>query len=359
MNSSACQSIVLILVLLFMPAGRSWSAGSKGISRASRAMAVLDKWYDEETGLWKTTSWWNAANAMTVLIRYSQTSGDTTYDRRIRHTFNHSQPNNFLNLYYDDEGWWALAWIEAYDYLHERAYLEKARSIFADMAGGWDERCGGGLYWKKGRAYKNAISNGLFILTAARLHLRGIGPVEGKSCRQWALDAARWLLDSGMINAHNLVNDGLNSDCRNNGKTTWTYNQGVVLAGLAEVYKISTDSTYLETAHAIAGAAISRLSDEQGILHEPNEPHCNQDQIQFKGIFIRHLAFLNRLSSRPAYTEFIGTNAAAVWQKARNAETDQLGLIWSGPFDRADAARQTSALEALIEAAAIGECQSR
>jgi hypothetical protein len=37
----------------------------------------------------------------------------------------------------------------------------------------------------------------------------------------------------GMLNAQSLINDGLSSNCTNNGETTWTYNQVCVAHVLA------------------------------------------------------------------------------------------------------------------------------
>jgi predicted alpha-1,6-mannanase (GH76 family) len=67
---------------------------------------------------------------------------------------------NFLNSYYDDEGWWAIAWIKAYDLTQEPRYLSMAETIFADLTKGWEtETCGGGIWWKKPAEYKAAIQN--------------------------------------------------------------------------------------------------------------------------------------------------------------------------------------------------------
>lgn len=41
----------------------------------------------------------------------------------------------FLNNYYDDEAWWALAWIRAFDVANKAEYLEAAVDIFDDMIG--------------------------------------------------------------------------------------------------------------------------------------------------------------------------------------------------------------------------------
>ena len=76
------------------------------------------------------------------------------------------------------------------------------------------------------------------------------------------------------------------------------------------------------------------------------------DQTQFKGIFVRYLYDFWRRARPPAYRTFILANARSLWENGRNA-SDQFGLRWTGPFDRADASRQSSALDALNAAAAL------
>ena len=67
---------------------------------------------------------------------------------------------------------------------------------------------------------------------------------------------------------------------------------------------------------------------------------------------VRYLYDFWLQSRQPAYRAFILANAHSIWNKDKNA-ADQFGLRWAGPFDRADAARQSSALDALIAAAAL------
>ncbi len=73
---------------------------------------------------------------------------------------------------------------------------------------------------------------------------------------------------------------------------------------------------------------------------------------------MRHLHDFARRSGRPAYPAFIQANARAIWTRARN-ERDQFGLCWSGPFDRADASRQSSALDVLNAAVALARNSGR
>jgi predicted alpha-1,6-mannanase (GH76 family) len=321
-------------------------------ARAAAGIRALQRWYAPPAGRWETTGWWNAASALTAVIRYMRYTGDRSYLENIETTFAAAQLEHagFINGYFDDNGWWALAWIAAYDLTGESRYLSAARTIFAHNQGGWDSTCSGGLWWNQEREYKNAITNELLLALAARLHQRTPGDQD---YRAWALRAWEWLSASGLIGGSGLVNDGLTAACANNGGTTWTYNQGVILGGLAALYQITDDRAYLREGEIIADAALTALTDPAGILTEPCEPFgCDGDQTQFKGIFVRYLHEFCRLSDRPAYRAFILANADSVWDNARNA-ADQFGLRWAGPFDAADASRQSSAVEVLTAAASL------
>jgi predicted alpha-1,6-mannanase (GH76 family) len=200
---------------------------------AGAGIGALQGWYNRATGLWESTGWWNSANALEAVIDFSLRTKTTTYQGIISTTFEKNKKGNFLNKYYDDEGWWALTWIKAYDLTGDKRYLSMAETIFADTQGGWDMMCGGGIWWSKRRDYKNAIANELFLTVAARLYQR----TSNRSYLHWAEQEWTWFSKSGMINDQNLVNDGLNSVCQNNGQTTWTYNQGVILGGLKLIRK--------------------------------------------------------------------------------------------------------------------------
>jgi len=328
---------------------------------STNAVQTLQTWYEPSTGLYKTTGWWNSANAMTVLIDYARLSRSTQYNPVITNTFIAAQRTSpgFLNNFYDDEGWWALAWIDAYDLTRNKEYLATAESIFADMAAAWDNTCGGGIWWSKDRKYKNAIANELFLSVAAHLANR----TSGSTRRQyliWGNREWKWFHASGMLNPTSLINDGLNksageiapSGCTNNGRTTWTYNQGVVLGGLVELMAADHDPDLALTAQHIAQAAITQLSDDNGILHDPCEPKCGSDGVQFKGIFIRNLVLLDKVHPNKLYESFISKNADTLWEYARGPNF-QLAERWSGPFDSANAASQTSALDVLVGAATL------
>lgn len=168
------------------------------VDRSVTAIKTLQSWYDEPDGLWQTTGWWNSANCLTVLGDLLSLAVDGAEDLDLEdvlsNTFTQAQQttqtatktlvkgsskrlfesryiaspvlgnsglaargfSGFINNYYDDEGWWALAWVRAYDVTGNTDYLDMAESIFADMQGGVNGTCGGGIWWSKDRKYKNA-----------------------------------------------------------------------------------------------------------------------------------------------------------------------------------------------------------
>jgi predicted alpha-1,6-mannanase (GH76 family) len=132
--------------------------------------------------------------------------------------------------------------------------------------------------------------------------------------------------------------------------------QGVILGGLVELHGMKGGSgqggAYLDEAYRIADAAVVALS-VGGVLREPGEDgDLGADGPQFKGIFMRYLSRLARAPGGDAarakrYGAYAVENAQSLWERGRQADTALVGVHWAGPFDKADAARQGSALDAL------------
>lgn len=359
-------------------------------SNAEAALTTLQKWYSNSTGIYTTTGWWNSANALTTLgdlaavdskVKSQVTSvlanslvaaqnynlqqtkvitadfnmvtfmgTDAPSDVVVEDAIN---PKGFLNGYYDDEGWWALNWIQAYDLTGNQDYLTTAVDIFNDMKNGSEPKCGGGIWWDKKNTYVNAIANELYLSVASHLANRMSSQKQfyvNIATTQW-----KWFQGTGMINSKNTINDGLDiNTCKNNNGTVWSYNQGVILGALVELNKASPNSSYLTSAKNIATAAIKALGDANGVLHDPCEPNCGSDGSQFKGVFMRNLQILHSASPDPTYLSFIASNANSIWTKDRDTTTNQLSVDWSGPFVvPANASTQSSALDSLVAAVAF------
>lgn len=331
-------------------------------SRAQAAMPVLYGWYDAPSGLFNggegVGEWWTGANMVEVTIDLMRETGDSRYLDVVTRSFDQAAKSypyaddEFLNEYYDDEGWWALAWIKAYDLLHDAKYLDLAKRIFADMAAGWKpEKCNGGLLWNKTKPYKSAISNELFLTVAARLHQRTPGDT---AYLDWAKREWAWFSASGMIQASGQVVDGVDGDtCAVTGPA-YTYNQGVIVGGLVELWRATGDDSLLASAEKIADAALEHMTNTSGVFIEKVcDPMCGEgDGVQFKGVFARNLSLLYEAKPKDAYRSFFIRQSDALWNDARSAN-DELGKYWQGPFDTAEAKRQSAGLDALIGAVRV------
>ena len=349
------------------------------------ALKVLEGWYNSDKGVWDTTGWWNSANCLQVIADYC------SVDRRLVDDhigmFNNTliqaprvnlgeikirqqgrvqtvkardvpPPNGFLNGFYDDEGWWALAWIRVFDVTYDPRYLQTSAFIYEDMKAGGSP-CGG-IWWDKSHSSQVAIANELFLSVAASLANRADALNDTSRNKAYYHDTALkqwdWFLQSGLVNGDGLVNDGLDNDtCTNNHETVFTYNQGVVLGALVELYRAAPNPSYINFALSIAHSAIDHLSDENGILTEPCDRtgYCDVTGAQFKGVFIRNLPPLYYASADAKIKEFVQRNAASILANDTN-DKGQMGAHWAGPIDdEPNASTHSSAMDALVAAVAI------
>lgn len=320
-------------------------------NRPTAAATGMMMFYDRGTGLFDTTGWWNSANALTAVIDNVRVTGMPSYKYAISTTYADQGGGNFTNSYMDDTGWWGLAWLDAYALTGDSRYLATARTDADYMASYWDSTCGGGVWWNTSKGYKNAITNELYLELNARLHnyLPGDTTYLGRAQQEWS-----WFSASGMINGSHLINDGLDtSSCQNNNQVTWTYNQGVVLGGLAELYDATGQSSLLDAAQQIANAATSSTYlNPGGILREPCEGgDCGGDGPSFKGAFVRGLGRLNAAVASHPYTAYLQKQANSAYGADRNT-LDIYGLHWAGPWDTQQGARQQSALDLMNAAVA-------
>ncbi|KAF2005207.1 glycoside hydrolase family 76 protein [Amniculicola lignicola CBS 123094] len=326
-------------------------------SNAEQAIKTLqDRWYDTNTGLWNRL-WWQSGNMVSTIALFGQHDEHfkPTAINIVANTFAKGASGNggsWLNDYYDDEGWWALGWIDSFDLTGDRKYLDAAKSIFEDMTGGWtDSPCGGGIFWSKQRQNLAAIANELFLSIAAHLANRSQGQ-ERQNYINWAKREWEWFYHSGVINGQNTINDGVDfKTCKNDGKTVYTYNQGVILGGLAELARATGDGEHIKNAKKIADGALAHLTQDGGILTEI-PVRLDEQGAQFKGVFVRGLAKLYPQAPEGRYATFLKKNADTMWSKNR-ANDGVLGARWQGPVQDAGTTSHAAGVDLLVAVAKV------
>ncbi|KAI8934927.1 hypothetical protein NX059_008596 [Plenodomus lindquistii] len=343
--------------------------------KAASAIEVLtEKYYSNSTGLW-AMYWWQSANFMETIARLGQIDasfkpnaieiifntyhesgdvGDVSFKRKGKKVSKakqaYSKAKDWMSFFYDDMGFWAMAWIAAYDLTGDVHYLKAATTIYENMLFGVASKpCkGGGIWWNKKQHDVVTIANELVFTVAAQLANREKSDMkytylaEAKGYWNW------FSTKSTLINSDNLINDRL-IDCKNIGKIVTTYDQGVILAGLSELSRAEngTDPSRLEYANRIAHAVLSKLTID-GILTEPVEGQLDHDIAMFKGAFVRGLSTLNQLQKKQEYTDFLKRNADSVWNRKRVK-----GLMpdrWQGS-KFSNAASQGAGIDVLVAAA--------
>ncbi|MDE1860523.1 MAG: hypothetical protein KGH72_02280 [Candidatus Micrarchaeota archaeon] len=321
----------------------------------SQVLSSLQSRYSAQTLLWQGAQWWQSANIMYTTISGMQSLHTQHYKSDISNTFERYKHTDFVNgkyidLHNDDAGWWASTWIKAFDFTGSRQYLGMAETIFGHMTGSWDTACGGGIWWNKGRSYKNAISNELFMMVAFQLYDR----TGNRYYLNWGNVAYNWFVHSGLMDGGtHLVEDRLTKSCQGTGGF-WTYNQGEFIGVLTVRAKIKPRGPYLGIAQAIANANDKYNVTGNGILYEKDcEPYnsCSTDGGMFKGIYMENLGYLYYADRNTAYRSFILNNAWAI--VAYDKQNATVGIHWAGPVASPSISTESSGASELNTAVAV------
>jgi predicted alpha-1,6-mannanase (GH76 family) len=368
--------LCLAQVVFSIPVTQLWSRDEG--SPAWRAINTLqDTWYDPATGLWDDM-WWNSANCLTTLAAFQATNpAELSFKERMRAIYESSflgglaashpdlgkKSGSWINNLYDDEGWWALAWIKVFDVTGNQTYLSAAQDIYTDMKAGINNTSCGGLVWQRDTNLISSIENSLFLDVAAKLSLRV--PRDAESYLSDALTQHAWIFNqTALLAPTNLMPDGLNpTTCRPeySGRLL-TYNQGATIGALVSLYQATAktsngDESHLDLALTIARASIDHFSKPYaGILTEDCDPNCDTTAAQFKGVFIRNLATLQQVRPRDDVRYFIHRNADSIWDNDRGGGAgDRLGSAWAGPYKDGEVSAMCSGLDGLVAAAMTGK----
>lgn len=257
---------------------------------------------------------------------------------------------------YDDAQWVVLEWLEAIRFIHQyedyassalckadiARFAHRAHIFYNIVQDQFDTSlCEGGITWNPSLApYKNAITNELFLSSSIAMYLYYPGdnntdpypsPAYTNATNTTlpalpplaahdpvllsnAIREYSWFRSHNFTNAQGLVVDGFHvsegqTTCDDRNEMVYTYNQGVLLSGLRQLWEATGDIQYLIDGYAFVETVINATgwyttpgSSEEaagqwaglgrnGIMEDYCDApaNCSQDNQIFKGIYFYHL----------------------------------------------------------------------
>lgn len=262
--------------------------------------------------------YWPQAHGLDVMVDAYLRTNDAKYKTYFDQWFTGVPAANggsFLNYFYDDMEWNALALLRTYAATKDDKFKTASQTIWTDIQTGWNTNGGGGIAWTKGAPKsKNACSNGPACILAARLYQQ----FNNASDKDWALKIYDWEKNTLFNPSTGAVSDNLDASSGVISNYISTYNQGTFIGSAVELYKITGEKTYLNDAIKAANYTINKLTNNRILNTEGTG-----DLALFKGIFIRYFTELIQTQGLDAATKerfvlFLKYNANQFWYKAVN-----------------------------------------
>lgn len=212
--------------------------------------------------------------------------------------------------FYDDNQWIAIAYLDAYNRLHQPFSLNKSKEIERFMMTGFDTLSGGGLYWEEDhKTSKNTCSNGPGILILLQLY----NITKQKPYLDTALLLYSWV-NKRLQSPEGLYYDNIKIPSSEIGKAIFTYNTGTMLQANVLLYKITQKQTYLDEAERIAKAAKEQFY-KGGKL---------PDNYWFNAVLLRGFVELYKVDKNKEQLQFFVDDAQRIWKEERD-ENNLLG----------------------------------
>jgi predicted alpha-1,6-mannanase (GH76 family) len=327
----------------------NWAAraDSAQVALSQSFLAPTDQYYlHNNAGNTFFNYWWQAHGLDILLDGYQRTKvlDYTAKMQLLQQGTKKKNGNTYLNNFYDDMAWQALANLRAFQLTQDASYKATATLLWADLKTGWNTNQGGGIAWKKDQLdYKNTPANAPVAILAARLYQLDRNPDD----LAWAIKIYDWQKKNLVDPSTGAVWDGINRQGNGQIDKDWrfSYNQGVFLGAGLELYRATQQSTYLDDANRTAAYVLndSQLSPG-GILRDEGAG----DGGLFKGILVRYLAQLATepavsAATRAQYVSFLKFNGESLYTKATRKPQYLFNTNWTTqPSGTVDGSTQMS-----------------
>ncbi|OLN86461.1 Mannan endo-1,6-alpha-mannosidase DCW1-like protein 6 [Colletotrichum chlorophyti] len=334
--------------------------------------------------------WWEAGALWGTMIDYWHLTGDATYNDVVMQAMLHQvgpnrdymPPNYTASLGNDDQGFWGMSAMLAAENgfpnppEDQPQWLSLAQAVFNTMADPdrHDDTCGGGLRWQiplsnNGYNYKNSkshgscIANGCFFNIGARLARY----TKNQTYADWAEKTWDWMTSVGFIDADYNIFDGghVEKNCTDINKAQFSYNNGVFLLGIANMYNYTNgDEKWKTRLDGLIKGTFNVFFPNNTAFEVACEAHgtCTTDMLSFKGYVARWMSTLTQIAPYTAdvVLPVLKTSAeAAVKQCTGQANGRTCGFKWSsGVYDGTIGAGQQMNVLGAVSSLLIGEAKA-
>ncbi|CZS91863.1 uncharacterized protein RAG0_02411 [Rhynchosporium agropyri] len=302
---------------------------------ASSAITALDGFYMKDSFRWKDIGGWSAANVYNDIMDYDLWTRSKKYESTygaslltIATSPAAQQKAGSTNNFNDDQLWWCLAMIRAYQNYGHRELLDQSikqwRNIGANaqifkvdqgtkVSKGGIERdvpipadcdIDGAVYWGSAKdSGLNAISTSLFAQVGAWLF-----DITGDASFRGPSDAALSWLQRMMLDTKTgiMTIDALTADGCTKHLGSLTYETGVYIGALTSLYITTGDAKYLDQATlSVTSATTGGFGNNPAlVIDQQADLTTNGDGVQWRDVLFRNLAdFYVTVGSKGKVTE--------------------------------------------------------
>ena len=172
-------------------------------------------------------------------------------------SYYNASAGNRDDYYYDDNEWVCIRLLLGYQQLGRAEFLRAAQKNLDFLWTGWDNELGGGIYWSKDCASKNACSNApaaIAFLLAYQCTGNASYLKKGKQIYDWMNDTLR---ENDLFTDNVVVATG----ARNNWKGA--YNQASMIYAGSLLYEITGDAAYYDLTRRTVDATLGLMFREE------------------------------------------------------------------------------------------------
>lgn len=199
------------------------------------------------------------------------------------------------NAYFDDAGWWGIAYLDAYRATRNPRWLWNAgRTLSFIDRFGWDKKSGG-VWWNVNHDYKTAEPLAAGAMIAASLY--------GFQKKKYFLDIAKRYID--WADSKTVTKRGLYGRNATDG-TEMDYVQGMMIAAHVQLCTATKQQSYCKKAQQIADASLAAFPPIANW-----SPECDV-------IYMRGLLDLYRQDKNPRWYSVVHANASSALAKSRD-----------------------------------------